>query len=501
VRKVLTGKQVKEVDLQTIRRGNITSAELMEQAAKAFVKIFCRRYDDTHPVIVFCGPGNNGGDGLAISRLLLKKHYAVTTWYIHAAEYSHDFRVNLEKLLKTNKQRVKIIDGTGQLPVIKKNSILIDALFGTGLNKPVTGTAASVIEWMNEQDATRVAVDIPSGLTDALPFPQSPVVQSGVTITFQLPKQALMLEDNRDYINEFEIADIGLDEEAIAAQPCNTFFIESADIKKILKPVKRFDSKWSNGHAMLIAGSYEKTGSALLAATSCMRSGVGLLTVHTPRTAKDIFNIALPEAMIQPDVHENIITSVSIDGRYSAFGIGPGIGTDELTVQAFIGFIHACNKPVVIDADGLNIIAANKDLLSHLPEQCILTPHEKEFDRLTQNHITHYHRIETQRDFSVKYKCIVVLKSAYTTISDTEGNIFFNSTGNGGMAKAGSGDVLTGVVTAFLAKGYTVLDTALCAVYVHGMAGDVAARKPGKIPMKAGDITEHLPKVFKRLME
>jgi hydroxyethylthiazole kinase-like uncharacterized protein yjeF len=500
VRKILSSQQIREVDALTIRNRNIEPHELMAQAAKAFVKTFCKLYNETRPILIFCGPGNNGGDGLAIARLLLKKNYEVTVYYLPANEYSADFRYNLEKLIKVKSGCVKLIKESKQLPaVVKKSAILVDALFGTGLNKPIEGWQGQVIEWINSQPNKCVSVDIPSGLTDTLPFPGSAIVQSDMVITFQIPKQALLLEDNKQYVNEFIIADIGLDAKAIAGMECTTFLTEESDVRQKIHHVKRFDTKWGNGHALLVAGSYEKTGAALLAASACMRSGTGLLTVHTPKTAKDIFNITLPEAMIQPDADENNITAISFDGRYNAAGIGPGIGTNESTHNAFKKFLLACTIPLVIDADALNLLSSDKELLDHLPEQCILTPHEKEFDRLTQKHVTLFHRMATQRSFSVKHKCVVVLKSAYTTVSDTNGNIFFNSTGNGGMAKAGAGDVLTGITTAFLAKGYNTLDAAICAVYIHGLAGDEAAKKPGKISMKSGDIIEYLPKAFKKL--
>jgi len=501
VRKILNSRQVREVDALTIRKKNILSHELMESAAKSFVKIFSRRYNNDRPVIVFCGPGNNGGDGLAISRLLLKKSWDVSTYYLQSDNYSTDFKYNLDKLLKTPGNNVRIIKETAQLPALQKDTIIIDALFGTGLNKPITGFTASLIEWVNRQPCIRVAVDIPSGMSDTMPPEDSAVVKTDLTITFQIPKMSLLLEDNKEYVNELAIADIGLDEEAIGRQTTNSYFVQKEDVKQKIKPVKRFSSKWENGHALLIAGSYEKTGAAILAATSCMRAGVGLLSVHVPRSAKNALNISIPEAMIVPDVHENIITAINTDPRYTAFGIGPGIGTNELTVQAFISFLSNCNKPVVIDADALNILATQKQLLNQLPEHCILTPHAKEFDRLTQKHEKHIDRVETQRKFSVQHKCVAVLKSAYTTISDTEGNIYFNSSGNAGMAKAGSGDVLTGIITAFLAKKYDTLDAAICGAYVHGLAGDAAAERLGKVSMKAGDIIKYLPRALKKITE
>jgi ADP-dependent NAD(P)H-hydrate dehydratase / NAD(P)H-hydrate epimerase len=497
--KILTASQLREADAFTIANEPIASIDLMERAAGACVEWISKHNFPNKQFLIFCGPGNNGGDGLAIARMLFENKSAVKVFLIgEEAKRSKDFSNNLERL-KSKNVPVTLIQSEKDFPQISDDDVIIDALFGTGISKNVSGLFADCISRINSSPASVISIDIPSGIFDN-DDTGGTVVHADHTLTFQSPKFSFLFSSTGKYCGQFTVLDIGLDKKYIETTGSMKKYITSEDVLKILKPREKFSHKGDYGHSLLIAGSRDKTGAALLAASACLRSGTGLLTVHLPSASRTILQTALPEAMVSIDSHEDIISVFPDTAKYDAIGIGPGIGTDQRTADAFLAFIEKYTKPLVIDADALNILAAHPPYLKVLPHNSILTPHPGEFTRLAGSTEDEFIRHARQLEFSKKFKVIIVLKGAHTCITTPEGESWFNSTGNPGMAKGGSGDVLTGMITAFLAQGYSPLDSAILGTYLHGLAGDIAKEKGSEHSMLAGDIIENIPDAFRKLL-
>ncbi len=494
--KILSKLQIKALDEHTIRHEPIASIDLMERACRAFVDWFTGRFQTDQTISVVCGTGNNGGDGLGIARLLHEAGYSVNVWMMaDEAKQSADFRRNLQRLPK--KVTITEIKPDGEVSYgFKESAIIIDALLGTGLSRPVTGIYQQVIEHINQAEAIRIAVDLPSGLL-ADQSSSGAIIKAHHTVSFQLPKLAFLLPENNVYVGDWHIVPIGLDEHFVREAESKHYLIEQSDIINALKPRDRFSHKGNYGHALLIAGSYGKMGAAILSARSALRSGLGLLTVHIPACGYQIIQTTVPEAMVHVDGNEHIVSEIPLNlETFSAVGIGPGLGQDKRTVAAFTALLETYKKPIVIDADALNILSANRELIHLLPPGSILTPHPKEFERLVGEWKNDFDRLEKQHEFSIKSKCIVLLKGAHSSITSPAGNVYFNNTGNPGMATGGSGDVLTGILTALLAQGYAPLDAAQIGCWVHGLAGDHAARHLGQVSLIASDIIDYLPGAF-----
>ena len=495
--KILNREQIKQADEYSILHEPITSINLMERASLAFTTLFESLYRKTHQVHVFCGIGNNGGDGLAISRMLIADSYKVTSYIVkYSSNSSQDFQINEKRLSETKGAKIIYIDDNSEMPEISNNSIVIDALWGTGLTRSIVGLGAKVIEHINQSNASIVAVDIPSGLfcDDINPDPIK--IKASLCITFQTPKFSFFMPENDEYVGELRIVDIGLDSEFINSQSSNFHQIDPEQIHSIYQPRKKFAHKGNFGHALIFAGSYGKIGAAILSSKSALRSGAGLVTAYIPQCGYEVMQSALPECMVICDENYEFISSITDLKPFSAIGIGPGIGQNVTTMEAINKLLINYDKPIVLDADGINIFSRNMDMLNQLPEISILTPHIGEFDRMVGKSSNHYERLGKLVDFSTTYKCITILKGHYTAICLPDGNIYFNTTGNPGMATAGSGDVLTGIITGLLAQKYAPVDAALLGVYIHGKAADIVASNLSEEGMIASDIIEALPKVF-----
>ncbi|HXB42172.1 MAG TPA: NAD(P)H-hydrate dehydratase [Bacteroidia bacterium] len=501
--KILSAQQIREADTYTIAHEPVSSIDLMERAAKACA---LRIAEITHPdsiYLIFCGKGNNGSDGLAIARLLAEMKRKAEVFIInHNDNASEDFSTNLKRLEKHGSVKIHNVEGHAELVSasvsgrIEKNIFIIDALLGTGLNKPVEGLLAETIELINSSVLSVVAIDIPSGLfCDEKPTHKR-IIRAGKTLSFQRPKFTFLFNDFAQYVGEFEILDIGLNEEFIELQTSDYFFLHSEDIHALLKPRQRFSHKGSYGHALLLAGSTGKTGAAVIAAKACLRSGAGLLTAHLPSSACAIMQTALPEAMVNADENADIISSLPKNQNFSAIAMGPGTGTSKETAQALKLLIQNAPAPMVLDADALNILAENKTWVSFLPPGTILTPHPKEFDRLCGAHTSDFERLQTARQFAQKNNLIIVLKSAFTTIVLPDKKVFFNSTGNPALAKGGSGDALTGIILGLLSQSYSPENAAIIAVFIHGYAADLYIQKNSAQSMLVSDLIELLPKAF-----
>jgi NAD(P)H-hydrate epimerase len=500
--KILTAEQFKAADAYTIEHEPIASIDLMERASENFTDWLIDKFNPYDiPVYIFCGLGNNGGDGLAISRMLQEGGYTVKTYIVRYAEkVSADFDVNYKKLQKLSKNKnstleIHDITNENEIPVIEEGAIIIDALFGTGLNKPLEGLAEQVVKKLNESKAIKVAVDIPSGMF-ADKKSTGLIFKADYTYTFELPKFSFFLPENFPYVGEFEFGTIELNQQFIAEQKTNHFYITQEDVSNIIKHRKKFDHKGTYGHAFIIGGSYGKIGAIHLAAKAALRSGCGLVTVYIPECGYDIIQTSFPEAMVITDKKENYLSNINPDIKYSALGIGPGIGKHEKTVVGLFEFLSTVEQPVVLDADALNILAEHPNQLHLIPKNSILTPHPKEFERLFGKSSDHYQRHLLQMVKAVELGIYIILKGAHTAIAAPDGNVYFNSTGNPGMATAGSGDVLTGIITSLMAQGYTSFESVIAGVYLHGLAGNIAAEKFSKPFIIASDIINSLSDAF-----
>ena len=496
--KILSTEETRKADEYTIKNEPVSSIDLMERASSAFVKIYTKKYSTKTPVSIICGTGNNGGDGLAISCLLLKSGYKVSTYVIkyEKGKGSEDFTKNYKRLSKLTS--VVSINSPEDIPDFPQNSNLIDGVFGSGLSRPVEGLYAEVIRKMNSSDACIISIDIASGLFADKPAGNGAIIKPALTVTFQAPKLAFMIPENEKYTGKLEVVDIGLDKNFIKNADSTNFLIEKPEIRINFRSRDRFSHKGNFGRVLLITGGKGKMGAAVLGAKASLRSGTGLITVHVPGCGYEIIQNSVPEAMASIDTHMDYISELpDLDG-YDAIGIGPGLGTRDETVAVVKKLLEDTKVPLVMDADALNILAKNKSLIEKLPDNTILTPHLKEFERLAGECNNHFDRLNKQKEFSRKYKVTVILKGAFTAISFSDGTTHFNPTGNPGMATGGSGDVLTGMVAGWLGQKYAPETAALLAVYIHGLAGDLACKKYGEESLVAGDIIQKISSAIKK---
>lgn len=487
---ILTASQIKQADAYTIEHEPISSYDLMERASQAFVKQYLHLdAADTEEVHVFAGIGNNGGDALAIARILFLKGYKVSVFVVgNEANGTEDFKVNYEKFRLLD--GIMRIDDVDQIPDLS-NGVIIDGLFGSGLSRGVQGIYAQVIYRFNQSGRPIVSIDIASGLaTDDERF-DGAVVNPSCTISFHLPKLPFFQPDLQQSVGEWFMVDIGLDHDFIQAQSSKWHLTEKKDVQMKAKPL--FGHKGTAGRVMLVAGSRGKMGAATLAGKAALRSGAGLVFIHSPHTGTAILQINVPEAMVVEDEHDEIITEILPDKNIDYLAIGPGIGTNELTCRALSDLLDRATNPMVLDADAINIVASHPDLIEKIPKESVLTPHPGEFQRLVGNWKHDYHKLELLSDFCSKHRLNTVLKGAYSVVCDIKGRLFFNPTGNPGMGTAGSGDVLTGVVLSLLGQGYSPFESLRNAVYIHGYAGDLAKSQKGEYGLIASDIIENLP--------
>ncbi|MDY0779893.1 NAD(P)H-hydrate dehydratase [Tenacibaculum sp. IB213877] len=484
--KILNVKQIREADKHTIQSLNIPSVELMEKAANAFVAAFLAQVSIDKKIAVVCGVGNNGGDGFAVARLLQAHGYKVEAFLVqYRKELSADCQINFDKF-----QTSSTITHTSDIPNFNEFDVVIDAVFGSGLSKPIKGIAAEVIDAINYSTTQVFAIDIPSGMNCDELSDSEHIIQSDVTITFQRPKLSFFFPESGKYLKKWQVVSIGLDEVFIQEQYSNAFVLNHK-VEDLVQARERISHKGTYGHALVIAGSHGSMGAAVLSTKACLRSGTGLVTSYIPECGYEIMQISVPEAMCMTDEHEFTVTELPDISKFNVVGIGPGLGNTLATYKVVKELFKKFDKPVVIDADAINILANNMTLAKEIPENSILTPHIKEFDRLVGASENTLQRIEKLVEFAQEYHCIMVLKDAYTCIASPKGELFFNTSGNSGMATGGSGDVLTGIITGLLAQGYEPLHAAIIGVYHHGVAGDVAASKKGYHELIASDIIEN----------
>jgi len=505
--KILTAEQVRQADRYTIAHEPVASIDLMERAAGACATWLQKSISRDRRIVVLCGPGNNGGDGLAIARLLHRAGYTVEAWAVQGGKVaSPDFRTNEQRLRKIKGIPYRVLNAAGDMDP-GAGDVVIDALFGTGLARPLDGIFADIVRRVNDSPATIVSIDMPSGMAaDRPPFAANqPVIEAAVTLTFQVAKPAMVFAAYARWIGRLVVLPIGLDDGFIDSLPSNRWLVDAGRIRDILHPRPLEAHKGRFGHAAVVAGSYGKMGAAVLAVRACLRSGAGLTTAVVPACGYEIMQVTAPEAMCLTPSLSDESNPMTVSGDFnpdpfSALAIGPGIGTNRDAARTLKTLLEKYRRPVVLDADALNILAENPSLLERVPPNSILTPHPREFERLAGPTADPFERNRMQVAFSRKHGVVVVLKGQYTCTSTADGMCHFNPTGNAGMAKGGTGDALTGVITALLAQGYAAADAAVAGVYVHGLAGDRAKRRKGSYGLLATDLIRQLGPAFESLL-
>jgi ADP-dependent NAD(P)H-hydrate dehydratase / NAD(P)H-hydrate epimerase len=498
--KIFSASQIQACDAYTIHSNGISSVDLMERAATACVDYIKDHYTTGTLFVVLCGTGNNGGDGLAITRLLHKEGYGAKAFLLMMNDtLSHDCQVNYERLVMIDKTLVETLQMGTFIADIPPNIVVIDAILGTGITRPPKGWLADFIQGINQLPNTKIAIDLPSGLpADNVPDSGSAVIMANDTLSFQFYKRSFFHPEAEAFRGNIHILDIGLNATFIAGTHTHYNTIDRDTILSIYHPRPPFAHKGNFGNAWLVGGSYGKMGAVVLAAQAALRAGAGIVTGLIPECGYTILQTAFPEALCQTNGDEHITAIEGWEDAH-AIGIGPGLGMHEDTASAFAEFIDTCKMPVVLDADALNLLAKHQDLLNKIPADSILTPHPKEYTRLFGTSPDSMLQLEGARTHAMRYNVYIVLKGHHTAIVTPEGECWYNMTGNAGMATGGSGDVLTGIITGLLAQGYTSREAAILGVYLHGLAGDIAATVASQEAMIAGDITAYLGKAFQSL--
>lgn len=497
MQKLFLQKDIRTIDNLTIEAQGITSLALMERAATTvsewLMHNMCKEIGQKVAIVV--GPGNNGGDGLVVARQLamIGCNVVVYSFTGRSGRRSNDCDANLKRL----PDGVELYENRMDWD-LSGSAFVVDALLGTGLSKEPDGLLKEAICMMNTSGLPIVSIDMPSGMGDEEMMKcvnKESIVKADYTISFQFPKLSFLMPESEEYLGELVVTDIGLDKTAIDSFKSDYWLTDKLGVAQMIKKRSRYAHKGIAGRSMIIAGSKGMMGAAQLAARGCMRSGVGLLTMVVPQVGYEIMQIGVPEAMAKVSGLDVLEWSEElVDGRLDSAGIGPGLGRGEHQCHLVDKFFNAYNStPMVVDADALWHVANGLEL----PQGAIITPHEAEFDRLTKKHYSRIERIESAKRYANDKQVIVVLKGAYTAICMPSGRVVFNSTGNAGMATGGCGDVLTGVLTALLAQGYSPEDAAVIGVYIHGLAGDMACEQLSEIGLVAGDLADMIGRAWR----
>ena len=499
---VLSAEQVRKADAHTIAHEPIPSIDLMERASYQCARWLGERFplSDKPAFVALCGPGNNGGDGMAIARSLFAEGHRVRVITCAGDRpFSTDAAVNRDRLAHTAIDVIELPVGS-PLPKILGNEVVLDALFGTGLDRPLADWHRGLVMAVNSLPNPVVSIDLPSGLfaEDNSANDLKAIIQADHVLTFEVPKLALLLPENGPHVGQWHRLAIGLDSAFIHGLGSKDLLVEESDAHELMPDRPRTGHKGTFGHALLVVGSAGKVGACILAARACARSGVGLISAQLPIDLQSAMHAALPEAMTLVDVFEKRSPS---DGpaRFSAIGIGPGVGVGKEVARLLKRLVQDAAAPLVLDADALHILSENRTWLAFLPKGIILTPHPREFDRLTDTSLTGYERLAKARAFALRFRCVLVLKGAHTATCSPDGTVYFNPNGNPGMAKGGSGDALTGIITGLLAQGLEPVSAAVLGVFAHGLAGDLAAAELGMDGMLPSDLIAHLPLAWRRI--
>ena len=504
--KIFTSAQLKELDDYTIAHEPIRSIDLMERAAKAMTRAITEEWTTQTSVVVFAGPGNNGGDALAVGRMLAEQGYQVSAYLFNTTgRLSEDCAKNRKRMEECRKVKLfaEVVEEFDP-PKLTAGTLVVDGLFGTGMSKPLSGGFASLVKYINQSAAYIVSLDMPSGLMteDNTYNVLANIIKADLTLTLHGKKLAFLFPENQQFIGRLRVLDIRLSEEGVGKIDAQYSMLEQSDVVKLLRPRDDYAHKGNMGSAMIIAGSYGMAGASILATRACLRSGVGKVVVHIPKKNNDIMQISVPEAIVQPDIDEKYFSEAVDTSDMDAVCMGPGLRQQESTAIALISQIRRTSVPMVLDADALNILSNHRAWLQQLPGGIVMTPHPKEFDRLNGSPCADsYERLSRARSMAEHLKAYILLKGHYTALCLPNGKVVFNTTGNAGMATAGSGDVLSGILTALLARGYGQADACTLGMYLHGLAGDIAAAEVGMESLTASDLIACLPKAFMQLQQ
>ncbi|MCL8006226.1 NAD(P)H-hydrate dehydratase [Gelidibacter japonicus] len=496
--KIFSKEQIYEGDLLTAKKQNISSTELMERAGtQIFNWIHQRMQGAQVPIHVFCGIGNNGGDGLVLARQLVNYGYNVHTYVVNCSDKrTQDFLINYDRIKQTTKKWPIMLNCKADFPPIGSDDIIVDAVFGIGLNRPPNDWVKSLFQHFKESKAFTLAIDLPSGLyADKVPKDQNGVVWADYTLSFQSPKLVFFLPDTSKYTRQWEVLDIEIDLEFLQQTETEVELIGKNEMLPIYKPREKFSHKGTYGHGLLIGGSYGKIGAMLLSGRGMLASGAGLVTVYVPKCGYMPMQTALPEAMVITDIDDDILTAIKYDIEPTAIGIGMGMGTNEKTHAAFQMFLKTNNLPLIIDADGINLLSKHEGDLGLIKPQTVFTPHPKELERLLGKWKDDFDKLKKAKAFSKKYKCILVIKGAHT-ITVFQDKLYINSTGNPGLATGGTGDVLTGIITGLIGQGYEPLTASLFGVYLHGKSADIAVNDYSYQSLTASHIIDYLGQAY-----
>ena len=484
--KIFTSAQIHELDKYTMEHEPISSIDLMERAAKALTVAVMAEWSTATPIVIFAGPGNNGGDALAMARMLVEQSYNVTAYLFNiSGRLSEDCAANKARLIEKRAKALIEVKEEFEPPRLDENALVIDGLFGSGLNKPLAGGFASLAKYINASPSKVVSIDIPSGLMteDNTYNIRANIVRADLTLTLQQKKLSFLFPENQQYIGRLKVLDIRLSQEGMEKIEANYTLVEENDIRPLLLKRNPYAHKGNMGNALIIAGCYGMGGASVLATKACLRAGAGKVTAHTPKQNNLIMQVSVPEAIIQLDRDETIFSEAVESEDYNAIGIGPGLGTNEQTAVA------------------INILANHRAWMQQVPKGVILTPHPKELERLEGHSTDSFEQLTKARNLAERIQAFVILKGHHSALCLPDGHVIFNSTGNAGMATAGSGDVLTGIITGLLARGYKQQEACLIGMYLHGLAGDIAARELGEESLIASDLIQYLPQAFKKLRD
>ena len=507
--KILSSEAIRELDMATCHAQGISTIDLMERAASAVTVEIISRFLPSRRIVVMAGPGNNGGDALAVARMLYEQGYKNLEIYLFNVDrkLSHDCLEQRNKIITIDGINFTEVTKEFTPPVLGENDVVIDGLFGSGLKRPLDGGFGQVAKYINGSGAYVISIDIPTGLYGewnswSAQAVRSSMVHANLTLAFQVPRLTFFFEENYEIIGEWKLLDIDLDDAKMKDLETQFYLLERRNIRPLIKPRHPFTGKRDYGSTLFFTGSTGLVGASILSSRTALKSGAGLATVHGPRGALNIMQTAAPEVMFEPDRNEHFITDMTVHHHHQVVVAGPGIGTHDQTVSALEGLLKNVPNMLLLDADALNCIAKRPALLTMLPpNKTVITPHIGEFDRLFGDHFSSEERLRTTIDMAHRYKIVIVLKGHNTMVVRPTGRVYINSTGNPGMATAGSGDVLAGVIGAFLAQGYSPEQAATIGVYVHGLAGDLAVDELGEFGIVASDIADHVGRAIKMVME
>ena len=498
--KLFSKEQIYEGDKLTTERQKISSTDLMERAGiQIFNWIHTRMQGAQVPIHVFCGIGNNGGDGLVLSRHLINHGYNVVTYIVNCSDKrSKDFLVNYDRIKSVTKEWPKMLSCSGDFSeiVINEKDIIVDAVFGIGLNRPPNDWVIELFEKFRNSKAFTLSIDIPSGLyTDKAVENEKAVVNAGYTLSFQSPKLVFFLPSTAKFTVQWEALDIGIDRDYLMQTDTEVELICKYEVLPLYKPREKFSHKGDFGHVMILGGSYGKIGAVNLASRAALSVGSGLVTAYVPKCGYHSLQSSIPEVMVITDDNETTIRKIKYEIEPTVIGVGVGLGTTTETAKAFETFLKENKMPLVIDADGINLLSKKKTLLKLVPEQSILTPHPKELERLVGKWSDDFEKLNKVKAFSKKYNLIVLIKGA-NSITVYLDKFYINTTGNPGMATAGSGDVLTGIISGLLAQGYESLAATIFGVYLHGRSGDIALEDYGYQSLIASHIIDTIGEAY-----